>query len=282
MSISADPKEIKALVLDLDGTILAPGVKLNERTIRAVKACLQRGLKVIINTGRTIDGAEPYRAALGVEGPMVYCNGAIVMDMPEGRVLSMTLLDLEVAAFCVDLSRETGAYYQVFFPGKINKKRTALMAEREGAEREMYFNHAGIRAELGNLKEALSQPGLEGCIKGMFLAEPDVLDALRLKIDKRFGKSIYIAQTLRTFLEIMDSRVSKGQGLKLVMEHYSLKREEILAFGDEENDLPMFAVAGFSAAPFNAKDNVKAAADVVIASNAEDGVAAFLEEFFGL
>jgi hydroxymethylpyrimidine pyrophosphatase-like HAD family hydrolase len=66
------------------------------------------------------------------------------------------------------------------------------------------------------------------------------------------------------------------------MEHLSIKKEEIIAFGDEENDLPMFEAAGFSAAPFNAKENVKAKADLVVGSNAEDGVAAFLEEFFGL
>ena len=116
----------------------------------------------------------------------------------------------------------------------------------------------------------------------MFLAEPEVQAALRPKIVGRFGKSIYMAQTLWNFLEIMDVKVSKGQGLKSIMEHCSLKPEEVIAFGDEENDLPMFAVAGFSVAPSNAKDHVKAAADIVIGSNAEDGVAAFLEEFFSL
>jgi len=282
MSIFANPKDIKALALDLDGTILAPGVLLKERTIQAVKACQQRGLRIIINTGRTIDGAEPFRAALGIEGPMVYCNGAMVVDMPAGRLLSAVLLDKEAAAFCVDISREMKVYCQVFFPGDTGEKRTKLMAEWEGPEREMYFNHAGIRAELGDIKETLSQPGLKGCIKGMFLAEPEVLTAVRAKIDERFGRSIYSAQTLRTFLEIMDAKASKGQGLELVMNHYSLKSEEIIAFGDEENDLPMFAAAGFSVAPSNAKDNVKAAANRVIGSNAEDGVAVFLEEFFGL
>jgi len=66
------------------------------------------------------------------------------------------------------------------------------------------------------------------------------------------------------------------------MERLSLKREEAIAFGDEENDIPMFARAGFSIAPSNAKDAVKAKADLVIGSNVEDGVAAFLEEFFAL
>jgi len=284
MSISANPENIKALALDLDGTIIAPGVILSERTIRAVKACRQRGLRIIIATGRSIKSTEPFRAALGAEGPLVYFNGAVVADMPGGRLLRATLLDKEAAAFCVELSRETGAYFQVFFPdGDISVGgNIVFMTEREMPEREMYFKHSGIRAELGDLMDALGRPGLEGCIKGMFLAEPDVQAVLRTKLEGRFGNSVYIAQTLRNFLEVMDSKVSKGEGLKLVMDHYSLKSEEVMAFGDEENDLPMFAVAGFSAAPSNAKDCVKAAANIVIGSNAEDGVAAFLEEFFNL
>ena len=297
MSISANPKNIKALVFDLDGTLLTPVTALSERTTRAVRACLRRGLRVIIATGRAIEAAERFRTALGAEGPMIYFNGAVVADMPEARILSTTLLDKEVAAFGVELSRETGVYYQVFFPAEkppkgINpggkfldeskESRISAMSERKGPEWDMYFNHTGIQAEIGDLKAALSRPGLEGCIKSMFLAEPEVQAALRPRLEERFGASVYIVQTYRTFLEIMDAKVSKGQGLKVIMEHLSLKGEEVIAFGDEENDLPMFTAAGFSVAPSNAKDKVKAAADLVIGSNAEDGVAAFLEEFFGI
>ena len=282
MSISAEPNSVKALDLDLDGTILAPGVVLTERTIRAVKACCQRGLKAIIATGRAIDGTEPFREALGLEGPMIYCNGAIILDMPSGRILSTTLLDKESTLFCVDISRKTGVYYQAYFPGTVDRRENTLIAERDGPERELYFTHAGMRAELGDLKEILNRPGAEGCIKGMFMAEPEILQELRPKLEEHFGKNVYLVHTFRTYLETMNANVSKGRGLKLIMEHYSLKSEEVIAFGDEENDLPMFAAAGFSAAPANAKDNVKAAADIVIGSNAEDGVAAFLEEFFGL
>ena len=266
----------------MDGTILAPGAVLSERTIRAVKACQQRGLKAFIATGRAIGGTEPFREALGLEGPMIYCNGAIVLDMPSGRILSTTLLDKESTSFCVDISREMGVYYQVFFPGTADKRQTPLIAEQDGPERELYFTHAGMRAELGDLKEVLNQPEVEGCIKGLFMAEPEILAEVRVKLEARFGKSVYLVHTFRTYLETMNANVSKGRGLKLIMEHYSLKREEVIAFGDEENDLPMFAAAGFSVAPANAKDSVKAAADMVIGSNAEDGVAAFLEEFFGL
>jgi hydroxymethylpyrimidine pyrophosphatase-like HAD family hydrolase len=202
--------------------------------------------------------------------------------MPGAKILDSTLLSFEVVDFCIDLSRTMGVYYQVFFPATEKEPRQLLMAEKEGAEREMYHNHTGILAELGDLREAAARSGSSGCIKSMFLAEPEVQDALRLKLEERFGNTIYVAGTLGTFLEVMNSRVSKGQGLHIVLERLGLKAEEVMAFGDEENDIPMFGSAGFSAAPSNAKESVKAKADLVIGPNSEDGVAAFLEDFFSL
>jgi Cof subfamily protein (haloacid dehalogenase superfamily) len=282
MSINIDPNKIKALAMDLDGTLLAPGPVLTERAIRAVKACIKRGLRIIIATGRAIDAAEPFRAALGVEGPIICFNGAAVADMPGGTLLSTTLLDKEAVEFCIDLSRETGVYYQVYFPGTSEDPRIILMTEKDSPERAMYHNHTGLLAELGDLREALRRPGISGCVKTMFLAEPEVQATLRPKLDEHFGDSVYIAKTYRTFLELMNAGVSKGQGLRFALERLSIKAEETIAFGDEENDIPMFKAAGFSVAPSNAKESVKAAASTVIGSNAEDGVAVFLEELFKL
>lgn len=276
------PETIKALALDLDGTTLGPGAVLTGRTLRALTSLRDRGIQLILATGRAVEAAERFRVPLGAEGPMVYFNGAVVADMPGGRILDPTLLDPAVVDFCVDLSRRTGVYYQVYFPGGPGESGCRLVAERPGPERDMYFNHTGIQAEIGDLKEALAGPGRGGCIKTMFLAEPEAQSLLRIEIEGRFGGGIYIAQTLRTFLEIMDRRVSKGAGLRRVLEYRGLDPSRVIAFGDEENDLPMFAAVDFSAAPANAKDSVKAAAKLVIGSNADDGVAAFLEEFFGL
>ena len=274
-----EPGNIKALAIDLDGTVLTPGAVLSERTIRAVNRCMKRGLKIIIATGRAIESAEPFRLSLGAVGPMVYYNGAVVSEMPEGRILRATLLDKKKVELCVDISREMGIYCQTYL---FNEKGIPLLAERDGPEREMYYNHTGILAELGDLKKAMGQSEAQGCVKIMFLAEPELFPELRLRLDERLGGGIYIAQSHRTFLEVMDAKVSKGQGLSFAMERLSLKREEVIAFGDEENDIPMFAAAGFSVAPSNAKDEVKAKADLVIGSNADDGVAVFLEEFFKL
>jgi Cof subfamily protein (haloacid dehalogenase superfamily) len=281
-SQAPDPQTIKALALDLDGSILAPGAILTERTARALRAAAERGVQLIIATGRAPAAAEKYRLPLGAGGPMVYFNGAVAADMPGGRILDTTLLEKEAVEFCVDLARRRGAYFQAYLPGTGDRPGSRLLAEKPGPERDMYHNHTGLLAELGDLKEALADPGLRGCIKGMFLAEPEDQIPIRAEIGERFGKRVYIARTLRTFLEVMDPRVSKGEGLKKVMGYRGLEKAQVIALGDEENDLPMFAAAGYSLAPANAKDAVKAAADRVIASNAEDGPAAFIEEFFAL
>jgi hydroxymethylpyrimidine pyrophosphatase-like HAD family hydrolase len=211
---------------------------------------------------------------------MVYFNGAVVADMPGGAILSTTLLDLEAVEFCVALSRSMGVYYQVFLPGSPEDPRQRLIAERWCAEAEMYLDHTGIRAEIRDIRELIAEPGIRGCIKGMFLAEGEVQEQIRPQLAERFGGDLYVARTLRTFLEIMNPRVSKGEGLRIALGHRGLSPAELIAFGDEENDLPKFAAAGFSVAPANAKAPVREAADLLVPSNAEDGVASFLEGTF--
>jgi Cof subfamily protein (haloacid dehalogenase superfamily) len=272
--------DIKALVFDLDGTLLAPGAILTERTLKAVQSCAKKGLEIILATGRAVEASEKYRAPIGAVGPMVYFNGAIVADMPENKILHTTLLAKEIAKFCLNLSLEKGVYFQLYVPGTPLKPGQPLLAGKEDAQRDMYHRHTGILAELCDLDEVLANPELPGIIKGMFLAEPDILDKLRPIIEEHFGDNVYVVRSTATFLEILNPGVSKGSGLDLALKHRGIMPEEAMVFGDEENDLPMFDHAGFSICPANAKDNVKAKADHIAGSNAEDGIAIFLEEVF--
>jgi hydroxymethylpyrimidine pyrophosphatase-like HAD family hydrolase len=154
------------------------------------------------------------------------------------------------------------------------------MAEYRSEETALYRNHTGVDAVIGDLKETLADPGYTGCIKSMFIAGPAQQDIIRPILTEQFGGRIYMARTYESFLEVMSPKASKGRGLKLAMDHLGLSPEELIALGDEENDLPLFETAGFSAAPANAKAQVLAAADFQIGSNAGEGAAAFLEDLF--
>jgi len=201
-------------------------------------------------------------------------------------VISANLLGFDVIDYGIDLARSMGIHYQIFLPPNGETRWETLLFERDSEEGQMYRSHTGIRPVIGDLKAeiakaAVSVSGPQGCPKAMFIADPGLHDEIRRNMLDRFGERVYIARTFPNFLEIMAAGVSKGEGLKTVMACRGLKPEEVIAFGDEENDLPMFVAAGFSAAPSSAKENVRQAADFVFGSNAEEGLAIFLEELFG-
>ena len=289
MSKKFEPRNIKALAVDLDGTTLLPGAILGERTEKCLKQLILRGMQIVIATGRAIESSEHYRSAVGAEGPMVFFNGAEVADVPSGKILSVDYVDIEVIDFGVDLSRDMGVHYQIYLPAGISpdtgkfdpaKKWESLLIDRRTPEMEMYQKHTGITGIVKDLKSVTSLPGLQGCIKGMFIADPSLHDEIRRRMNSRFEDRINIIRSFPTFLELLKTGVSKGEGLKTAMKHRGLAPEQVIAFGDEENDLSMFDATGFSAAPESAKENVLNAADIVFGSNAEEGLAAFLEKTF--
>jgi HAD-superfamily hydrolase, subfamily IIB len=256
------------------------------------KNCLQKliskGMQIIISTGRAIEASEKYRIAIGTEGPMVFFNGAEVTDVPSGKVLHTNLISLDVVDFGADIARELGIHYQVYMPPGISpdtgkqdpkQKWEALIIEKYGPEAEMYYKHTGVNAVIKDLKGIAALP-LEGCIKGMYIADPSLHDKVRQKFKERFGDRISIMRSYPTFLEVINNGVTKGEGLRIAMEHRGLKPEEVLAFGDEENDVPMFSVAGFAGAPENAREKIREQADLIYGSNTEEGLAVYLEKVF--
>jgi hydroxymethylpyrimidine pyrophosphatase-like HAD family hydrolase len=286
-SFPSEPSLIKALALDLDGTALLPDTSMGERTTECLKRLIARGIQVIICTGRAIESSRLYYDAVGAQGPMVFFNGAEVAQVPDVKVIDSRLTSLDVIAYGIDLARSMDVHFQIFLPPGCGPESPGenpwevLLIDKMRPEAEMYQRHTGVNPVVTDLKAAIAAPKVKGCIKAAFITDPSLHDEIRRKMLDRFGNGIYIARTYTTFMEVMDAGVSKGEGLKTVMRLRGLKPEEVIALGDEENDLPMFPVAGFSAAPSNAKEKVLKAADFVFGPNTEEGLAAFLEKLFG-
>jgi len=288
MSRNYEPKMIKALAIDLDGTTLLPGGVLGKRTRDCLRKLVSKDMQIIISTGRAIEAVEKYRSAIGAEGPMVFFNGAEVAYVPSGIILHTDCIGMDVVDFGTDIARDLGIHYQIYLPSGISPDTgksdpgqmwEALVIEKYGSEAEYYQTHTGIVPVIKDLKKIASLP-ISGCIKGMFIADPSLHDEIRKRMQERFGDSINVMRSFPTFLEVINAGVSKGEGLRIAMEHRNLKPEEVIAFGDEENDLPMFTVAGFAAAPENAREKIRDAADLIYGPNTEEGLAEYLEQTF--
>ena len=284
-----DPQKIKALALDLDGTTLLPDTSLGERTAAVLKKLISGGMQIILATGRSSGSAERYCTALGAEGPMVFFNGAEVVDVPSGKLLNVNLVGKDVMDFCIDISRSMDIFFQFYLPAGISpdtgeydpqKKRETLIIEKPCLDADLYQKHTRVTAVEKDLKKIIALPNLKGCLKGMFITDSSMHNEIREKLNERFGNSINIIRSSSTLLEILNGGVSKGEGLKIAMRHRGLKPEEVMAFGDEENDLSMFEAVGFSAAPISAREIIREKAGVIFGSNAEEGLAIYLEKTF--
>jgi hypothetical protein len=288
MNRKFDPNIIKALAIDLDGTTLLPEGILGNRTRDYLRKLLSRGMQLIIATGRSKGSSEKYISAIGAKGPMVFFNGAEVVDAPSGKILYTNYINTDVVDFGTSLARDLGVHYQVYLPAGISpdtgkedsaQLQETLLIDRDGPEAEYYQKHTGIIPVVKDLKTVTALP-IKGCIKGMFIADPSLHEEIQRQIKKHFGDKISVMRSYPTFLEVLNSGVSKGEGLKIAMLYRGLKQEEVIAFGDEENDVSMFTIAGFAAVPQNAREIIRNAADHVYGPNTEEGLVEYLEKIF--
>jgi Cof subfamily protein (haloacid dehalogenase superfamily) len=284
-----DPNKIKALAIDLDGTTLLPNATMGERTRECLKNLISKGMQIIIATGRAVESSESYRSAIGAEGPMVFFNGAEIVDSPSGGVIQASMIGLDVVDYGLEIAHSMGIHYQVYLPAGISpdtgEKDTkqpwgALVMEKYGDEAKFYQKNTGIVPVIKDIKHIVNLPHLEGCIKALYIVDSSLHEEIRKRLDDRFGNQIEIIRSYANYLEIVKKGVSKGEGLKVAMQHRGLKPEEVVAFGDEENDLSMFPVAGFAAAPESASKKIQDAADLIFGPNTEEGLAKYLEEIF--
>jgi len=115
-----DPKKIRGIAIDLDGTTLMPDGVLGRKTRDVLRKLVSKGMHIIISTGRAIEASEKYRSAIGATGPMIFFNGAEVADVPSGKVLHTDLIGLDVVDYGADIARELGIHYQVYLPAGIS------------------------------------------------------------------------------------------------------------------------------------------------------------------
>jgi hydroxymethylpyrimidine pyrophosphatase-like HAD family hydrolase len=159
MQNKINPSAIKALALDLDGTTLLPDTSLGEKTVQCLKRLMKRGIQVILCTGRAIEASSRFYTALGAEGPMVFCNGAEVAEVPHVKLISSNLLSFDVVDYGLDLARSMDIHFQAFFPPE-EGRWDALLIEKERPESEMYHRHTGITPVVMDMKAAIAQAAI--------------------------------------------------------------------------------------------------------------------------
>lgn len=265
---------IKLIAIDLDGTLLNNEKKISSGTRDVLIRAREKGVKIVLCSGRPIAGIKPYLDFLGLSDPGDYAityNGGLVQKADTGEVLSEKILTRRDIQDLYSLSRQLGVpmnfidrdYVYCPLPPK---GRPSLYGTVMNA---LPFIGATIDRLPGNLK----------INKVVYCTDQPYLDTAIRKIPGVFREKYSVLKSRPILLEIMNKEVDKGKGLQALGSYLNIKPEEMMTCGDQENDLAMIRYAGIGVAMGNAISIVKDTAQFVTKKNTEDGVAYAVEKF---
>ncbi|APU12227.1 MULTISPECIES: HAD family hydrolase [Actinoalloteichus] len=261
---------------DIDGTLLDPLERLRPRTADVIGRLSAAGVPFVLATGRSPRWVTPISRLIGVAGPAVCVNGAVILDTRDDRVDRVYTLD-------PILLGDLGEALQTVLPG------CGLAVERvEGEGRADFIEE--FRAGPGYLHpwpesllirtsvaELFARPAVRLMVRHDSLNSTEMVDAVTALL----GDAVDVTfSTDLGLIDLMPAGVTKASGLSEVAAGLGRTAEDVIAFGDMPNDLAMLSWAGHGVAMANAHPAVLSVADEVTASNAEDGVAKVLERWF--
>lgn len=277
----------KAIILDMDGTMLDHKNEVSENLHAYIKELRKRGEIIFIATGRTMEEIkENAPADLEVDG-IVSANG-MVMYM-ENKQIVKHALEEKLVEELVRKAGEAGIYYEVhpdeglrmalkkdesFFREMITAPYPETVKEDEWREREAALD--------GNMdwKETIKTSDIAKIY--FFSKEKNRMLDWKRELDKQKEKTAFSAFSSSDHnVEVMGKNISKATGIQYILERYGFHSDDVMMIGDSENDLPLMEIAGYSVAMKNAPARVKEKVDEVTKFGyKEDGLYHYLKEKF--
>jgi len=254
---------------DLDGTLVRTDGTIAARSVAAVARAEEAGVPFVIVTGRPPRWLPDVADALGHHGLAVCANGALVYDLHTERVVREQLLDVDALREVVDALRAevAGASFAVEYGD-------GFFRESDYQPRWVADNpHVTVVAS----EVLLERPAAKLLVRHATLGPDELLKTAQAAVGHR---ATLTHSSTDGLLEVSASGITKASGLAALADDRGIEAGDVIAFGDMPNDLPMLAWAGRSYAVANAHPEVLAAADEVIESNDDHGVARTLERWF--
>ncbi len=258
--------KFKALAIDLDGTLLV-GEDIPPDNVAALRAARDAGYRIIIATARWKQMAQRVEAEIGIEGPAILCSGAQVYAPELGRDIFDERLPEDFVRELYAICDEERCIATVTVEDRVLLKLSGE-PDRTAMPPEMTWVPALTGADptlprVANIQGSSVYRRIEQELKPRYADRVHFFDSIGPS-----GKVLYT---------ITSSKASKGKALARACAHLGLSPDEVITFGDAENDIEMFRMSGASVAMGQADERTRAAATAVTARNDEAGVARAVE-----
>jgi Cof subfamily protein (haloacid dehalogenase superfamily) len=272
----------KAIITDIDGTLLNAERELSPLTLEVLTEA-GKGLPLILASSRMPAAMRHLQAQLGVlHHPLICYNGGYVIDFPEDgseapRVLHSTFIPLDACKAIHRLAEGTDVHVSLY-----HADEWYVPAQDQWAAREA--NNTKVQPTLADFEEVFADWDNRqiGAHKVMCMGSEEGIDRIAAHIAESFPDSLVGYRSKPTYLEIAHKSISKRTALELLLaEKYPFALHDIIAFGDNFNDMEMLEAVGLGVAVGNAKEEVKAIANQIAEPGKEDGVAKTVKRLLG-
>lgn len=253
----------KLIALDMDGTLLTSKGEISAKTLEAIHQAQKQGVLVTVSTGRPLQGVDKYNDRLQIDGPAIIYNGAMIVHTTTREILFEEKLNTEDARKLLEMGN---ALHTTMCVWSQNQLYGNVLDDKIHAYKKL----SGVEPLLIEDYDALLEQGITKILWNDDVERIDEFQEL-LKAEDFHALSFCTSKPI--FLELYSNKVSKSIAMETIGKLYDIKHSEMIAIGDGENDLSMITYAGLGVAMGNAPESVKQMADMVTASNDEDGIA---------
>ncbi|MFW5842105.1 MAG: Cof-type HAD-IIB family hydrolase [Bacillota bacterium] len=262
---------IKLIILDLDHTSLTNDKHLPSALINTIHTLRKDGIMVTVATGRAFELTKPYTDMAKITMPVILNNGALIKDMNSGTIHLANTLTKATKAKILDYVKKENLHFTFYAEGALYTNDQERIAFYEAFEKDFSVDL--------NIVKTMDADQFMGT---------DVYKFLNIERDAKVFKKRYrtfkdtfdahITQSQAEFLDILPVDTHKGNAVKWLKNHYNLTTENILVFGDNDNDVEMFKEAGISVAMPNGSDKARHNATMIaLDNNNHDGVSKTLD-----
>ena len=262
---------------DLDGTLLTNNGTLSEYTYKVLKEAHKRGIKIAVASGRAFHTMPECILNLEHAHFAVTSNGAAIYDLKKNKLLKNYFLKEESAKRVIEYAKGRQLGIELFVDGRAYAEKYYFdHPEKFGFGKKSTNYLFTTRTKLENFEEFFKEHS--GRLESIAFILKEPKERLQIREELCKDTDLYITSSHKKIVEFSNSQCGKENALKYLLEKEKCKGENLVAFGNAENDISMIEFAKIGVATANSPKKVKQKADFICASNDEDGVAKFIEE----
>ncbi len=286
----------KLIAVDLDGTMLNHYGEISEKTKEIVQKCIEKGVQIVLASGRPTDSIKTITEELGIKGYFIAGNGALVYDIQKNEIIYENYIKKEKVLEIIKICEENSIAYNVYTDKMIlttNLKFNVLYYYKENLKKEE-SKRTNISI-VENMYEYVKNIEKEKILKITICDENDsIFHSIIKKVREINGIDVLDISHMSKkmiqqgteevpveyfYTEISASDVNKWNAIKFLMEKLEIKEEEIIAIGDNINDKKMIENAGLGVAMKGSTPEIIEVAKEITDTNDNDGVAKILERY---